>query len=86
MMKQYKDFQPEKCVINISKLWSSLVECKPILAYSLISHRSGTFARDSRKKVEDSFWDLTADVGMFQEKLENVFSQSWIVSRGFKYA
>ena len=55
MVKQWEDYKPEKCVLNIIKLRTNLAKCKPNLASSPVSLRSGASARDSQKKVEDSF-------------------------------
>ena len=69
IINECKNMEPNICDLNFPKLRSSLLKCKTVETKELNLRSS---FRDDRKKVVDSFRELSSDITNFQRKLDTI--------------
>ena len=69
IINECKNMEPNICDLNFPKLRSSLLKCKTVETKELNLRSS---SRDDRKKVSDSFRELSSDITIFQKKLDSI--------------
>ena len=69
IINECKNMEPNMCDLNFPKLRSILLKCKTVETKELNLRSS---FRDDRKKVVDSFRELSSDITNFQRKLDTI--------------